>query len=84
MNKVRRFSIRSKLLLIFGILILITNVLLTVLAVTVGKRAVLENVEQHLNTKAKDTAEIIDRRLDALLQFLEGVARMPALYDAAY
>lgn len=79
MNKVRRFSIRSKLLLIFGILILITNVLLTVLAVTVGKRAVLENVEQHLNTKAKDTAEIIDRRLDALLQFLEGVASNPDL-----
>ena len=79
MNKVRRFSIRSKLLLIFGILILLTNVLLTVLAVTVGKRAVLENVEQHLNTKAKDTAEIIDRRLDALLQFLEGIASNPDL-----
>ena len=79
MNKVRRFSIRSKLLLIFGILILITNVLLTILAVTVGKRAVLENVEQHLNTKAKDTAEIIDRRLNALLQFLEGIASNPDL-----
>ena len=79
MNKVRRFSIRSKLLLIFGILILLTNVLLSVLAVTVGKKAVLENVEQLLNTKAKDTAEIIDRRLDALLQFLEGIASNPDL-----
>ena len=76
---VRRFSIRNKLLFIFGILILAMGVLLTVLAVTVGKKAVIENVEQQLNMKAQDTAEIVDRRLDSLLQFLQGIASNPDL-----
>ena len=79
MNIVRRFSMRNKLLFIFGILILVMGVFLTVLAVTVGKKAVIENVEQQLNMKAQDTAEIIDRRLDALLQFLQGIASNPDL-----
>lgn len=76
---IRRFSIRNKLLVMFGLLILAMGVLLTVLAITVGKKAVIENVERQLNMKAQDTAEIIDRRLDSLLQFLQGIAANPDL-----
>ena len=81
MNIQRRFSIRYKLLIIFGLLILITGVLLTVLAVTVAKKAVIENVEGHLNNKVQDIAEIIDRRISGVLSFLEGIAANPVLYN---
>ena len=79
MTMARRFSIRNKLLVVFGILILVMGVLLTILAVTVGKKAVIENVERQLTMKAQDTAEIVDRRLESLLQFLQGIAANPDL-----
>ncbi|MGP1576733.1 MAG: methyl-accepting chemotaxis protein [Treponema sp.] len=74
-----RFSLRNKFLCIFGILILIMGVLLAVLAVTVGEKAIIKNVEQQLSMKAQDTAELVDSRLEALLQFLQGIAANPDL-----
>ena len=40
-------------------------------------------IEEALIMKAKDTAEIVDGRANALLYFLEGLARMPALRDSS-
>ena len=82
LKKTKRFSIRTKLLLIFGLLIIVAVFMLGMLALAIAKRATTEKVETHLIDKAKDTAEIIDGRIESLFQFLDGIARMPILSDA--
>ncbi len=52
------------------------------LAVRTARKAVTEKVETHLIDKANDVAEIIDGRIIALFQFLEGLARMPVFADS--
>ena len=81
LKKTKRFSIRTKLLLIFGLLIIVAVFMLGMLALAIAKRATTEKVETHLIDKAKDTAEIVDGRIQSLFQFLEGIARMPILSD---
>ena len=82
LKKTKRFSIRTKLLLIFGLLIIVAVFMLGMLALAIAKRATTEKLETHLIDKAKDTAEIIDGRIESLFQFLDGIARMPILSDA--
>ncbi len=82
LKKTKRFSIRTKLLLIFGLLIIVAVCMLGMLALAIAKRATTEKVETHLVDKAKDTAEIIDGRIQSLFPFLEGIARMPILSDS--
>ena len=76
-----RFSIRFKLLLIFGLLISVSIITLGLLSVLISKKATMEKIESHLKDKATDTAEIIEGRLQSFWQFLEGVARMPVMRD---
>ncbi len=52
------------------------------LAVRIARKAVTEKVETHLIDKADDVAEIVDGRITALFQFLEGLARMPVFADS--
>ena len=80
-KKSRRFSIRTKLLMIFGLLIIVAVFMLGILALSIAKRATTEKIESHLVDKAKDTAEIIDGRIESFFQFLDGIARMPILSD---
>ena len=77
----KRFSMRNKLLIIFGLLILAAASIEGFLAVHTASKAVTEKVEAHLIDKATDTAEVIDGRINALFQFLEGLARMPVFRD---
>ena len=77
----KRFSIRYKLIIIFGILIALASTVEGLLAVFVARQGVTEKVETHLVDKANDVAEIIDGRITAFWQFLEGIARMPFLRD---
>ena len=79
----KRFSIRKKLLFIFGLLVLIAIGLLGVLATNIARKAVTEKVEAQLIDKATDTAQIIDGRVNAFEQFLDGIARMPAFRNAS-
>ena len=78
----KRFSIKSKLLIIFGLLIALSTFVLGFLALQISKKAVKEKIEAHLVDKASDTAEIIDGRITAMFQFLEGLARMPQISDS--
>jgi len=66
---------------IFGLLVFAAITILGVLATKIARKAVIEKVETHLIDKASDVAEIIDGRISAFLQFLEGIARMPAFRD---
>ena len=77
----KRFSIRYKLILIFGLLIALASLVEGLLAVRTARKAVTEKVEAHLIDKATDVAEIVDGRINSFFQFLEGIARMPVLVD---
>ena len=79
----KRFSLRYKLILIFGLLIAVASLIEGLLAVRTSRKAVTEKVEAHLIDKATDVAEVIDGRMNTLFQFGEGLARMPAFRDAA-
>ena len=78
-----RFSLRNKLMIVFGMLILASCLTLGIMAVRTARKAVTEKIQAHLIDKATDTAEIIDGRVNAFFQLLEGVARMPALRDSS-
>ena len=77
----KRFSLRFKLILIFGLLIALASTIEGLLAVRTAHKAVTEKVEAHLTDKASDVAEIIDGRVTAFWQFLEGIARLPLFSD---
>ena len=81
MKQTKRFSLRNKLIIIFGLLILAAGLVEGLLAVRTARKAVIEKVEAHLTDKATDVAEVIDGRIIALFQFIEGLARMPAFRD---
>ena len=83
MKQTKRFSLRNKLIIIFGLLILAAGLVEGLLAVRTARKAVTEKVETHLIDKATDVASIIDGRVTAFWQFLEGIARMPAFRDPA-
>ena len=78
MKEKHRFSLRNKLMIVFGALIFVVGTILTLIALRTARKAVGEKVETHLIDKATDTAEILDGRVTALWQFFEGLARMPA------
>ncbi|MGP1430891.1 MAG: methyl-accepting chemotaxis protein [Treponema sp.] len=75
------FSLRYKLSLLFGALILTAGVTMGVLATRIARKIVIEKIEAHLTDKATDIAEVIDGRTSSLMQFVEGLARMPFLRD---
>ena len=77
----KHFSLRYKLILIFGLLIVLATTIEGLLAVNTARKAVVEKIETHLIDKAADTVAIIDGRINAYFQFLEGLARMPILSD---
>ena len=82
-KQTKRFSMRIKLMLIFGLLILVACLTLGIFAVRIARKAVTEKVEAHLIDKATDTAEVIDGRVNAIFQLLEGLARMPVFRDTS-
>ena len=77
----KRFSLRYKLILIFGLLIVFASTIEGLLAVRTARKAVTEKVEAHLTDKANDVADIVDGRVAMLFQFIEGLSRMPSLRD---
>ena len=79
----KHFSLRYKLIIIFGLLIAAASTIEIVLAVRTARKAVTEKVETHLVDKATYTAELIDARVTAFFQFFEGIARTPILRDPA-
>ncbi|MGP1529382.1 MAG: methyl-accepting chemotaxis protein [Treponema sp.] len=79
----KRISLRKKLLGVFGSLIIIAMCSEGVLALRTSRKAVTEKIEMQLADKAADVAKIIDERIGAIFQFLEGVACMPVLQNEA-
>jgi len=79
----KRFSMKNKLMIVFGTLIFVAGFTLAFFAVRTARKAVTEKVETHLIDKATDTATIVDGRINTMFQFLEGIARIPQLRDVS-
>ncbi len=77
----KRFSLKNKLVIIFGCLIAVASIIEIVLAVGSARKAVTEKVAAHLVDKANDVAAIIDGNMVGFFQSLEGIARLPQLRD---
>ena len=56
----KRFSMRNKLLIIFGFLILTVGFILSVLAIRTARKAVTEKVEAHLIDKASSLKSLAE------------------------
>ena len=78
----KRFSIRYKLILIFGILIAVSGITEGILTIRIARKAVTEKIEAQLMARARDAAEILDGKVIQWFQLLEGIAQMPTLRDS--
>ncbi len=78
----RKFSIRNKLVVIFGLVIVVSFFVLSLLALRIASNAVIERAKAHLFDKAKDTSEIVESRVLAMFKFVEGLARNTVFHDA--
>ena len=56
MKEKKRFSLRNKLLLVFGLLTFVVGFILALIGVRTARKAVTEKVATHLIDKATDTA----------------------------
>ena len=79
----KRFSMRSKLLIIFGLLIAMATLILGMLTSQIAKKAVSEKVSAQLTDDATYIAKIIEGRVESFFQFLQAVAQNPLLADNA-
>ncbi len=70
------FSIKYKLMITFGLMVIICMGLLGIPAVHIAKQAVMEKVEHNLKNKAVDTAKIIEKSIKSDFTHLNTVARM--------
>ena len=77
----KRLSLRKKMVLIFGFLITFALVIAALITIRNARKAILEKVETHLTDKATDIAEVINGRVSSVVQFIEGLARMPFLRE---
>ncbi len=77
----KRFSLKNKLIFVFGALVAIATSIEGLLAIRVARRAVTEKIEAHLISKASDTAEIVDGRVMIFFQVLDGIAQTSILKD---
>ena len=73
------FSTRKKLLIIFGLLLIIAVAVQGTVATIMGQRAIRQKVATHLMDKASDTAQIIDAKVLIFLQLLEDLAGMSSI-----
>ena len=75
------FSIKYKLVLIFGTLILLSSFVLGLVIVLVSRQAVINEINYSLIDKVESTSEIIEGKVEAVFSYLEGIARNPILRD---
>ncbi len=77
----KNFSIKYKLMFIFGLLTVIVVSVLTISAVQIARNSVYEKVEKHFFDKASDIAMLIDKSLEGTFMSMEILAQMPIFRD---
>ena len=81
MREKKIFSIRKKLLIIFGTLITVAGVIQGSLARYTAQRAITARVNAHLIDKVNDIALFITSDIASDFNFLRGFMRNPAMKD---
>ena len=77
----KRFSIKLRMQIVFGTLIIVALSLLSVFVLYQFQKAVIEKVSDHLVDKVNDTAIIIDSDIEQWFEYLEGIASQQSLCD---
>ena len=81
MKKKKHFSIRKKLLIVFGLLIMLGGVIQGSVSWYTFRKAMIRDVEERLTDKADDIATLVESIIDVDFEYLRGVARIPDLND---
>ncbi len=76
MKNKKIFSIKYRLMIVFGFVTAIVVAVITASAIKIARKAVYEKVEMHLIDKARDVSQLIDRSIHSDLMYLETVSRM--------
>lgn len=74
-----RFSIRTRLILVFGLLILLAISALQITAIIIVKRTIIAKVNTELKDKADDTAKLINERILSFFSTITALARREAI-----
>ncbi len=77
----RRFLIKYKLILVFGLLMILSLSVVTYITISTARITSMKKVENHLLDKADDTAKIIDARIEKFFELINGISKMPVLQD---
>ncbi len=80
-GKDKFFSMKYKLMLIYGFLTALVVIVLTVVSGSIAKNALMEKVEDHLMSEARNKSQIIDISIQNDFTHLETVANMPMFSD---
>ena len=83
MKQKKRFPLRNKMMVVFGLLIFVLGTIRGAITLSDVRGAMVKSVDTHLMDKAGDVAEIIDGRVTAFWQYLEGIQRLPAFQDSS-
>ena len=83
MKQKKRFPLRNKMMVVFGLLIFVLGIIRGAITLSDVRGAMVKKVDAHLIDKAGDVAEIIDGRVTAFWQYLEGIQRLPAFQDSS-
>ena len=77
----KRFSLKNKLIIVFGSLMISGAVIQGVIALRTARLAVTEKITAHLIDKADEVSDTIDARVEIFLQFMQDVARLPTIIN---
>ena len=81
MKNKKHFSIRKKLLIVFGLLIMLGGVIQGSISWYTFRKAMIRDAEERLTDKAADIAALVESVIDVDFEYLRGVARIPDLND---
>ena len=77
----KRVSIRTRMVIIFGAVIIVGFTVLTALVMRQTRASVMETVQNQLIDKARDTASIMDSEVRQWYEYLDGFALQQILQD---
>ena len=80
----KRFSMRNRLLIIFGLLVALATIIEGLLAIRIARKAVTEKVETQLIEKATDIAAVIEGRINIFFTLLQGLSRSSILHSSEH
>ena len=79
----KRFSIKTRMQITFGTLIVVALSLLSVFVLYQSQSAVMEKVTTHLLDKTNDTAAILDGEIEQWFEYLDGIASQQILHNTS-